>query len=55
MRSERKRWWRSSIRNLISGGETVVQQVENITNADITVRMALDLARTNADSSLVFA
>jgi two-component system nitrogen regulation sensor histidine kinase NtrY len=33
-------------------GETVVQQVENITNADITLRMALDLARTNADSSL---
>jgi two-component system nitrogen regulation sensor histidine kinase NtrY len=33
-------------------GETVVQQVENITNADITLRMALDLARPNADSSL---
>lgn len=33
-------------------GETVVQQVENITNADITLRMALDLARANADSSL---
>jgi signal transduction histidine kinase len=34
-------------------GETVVQQVENITNADITLRMAIDLARTtNADSSL---
>jgi two-component system nitrogen regulation sensor histidine kinase NtrY len=33
-------------------GEVVVQQVENITNADITLRMALDLARTNADSSL---
>ena len=33
-------------------GETIVQQVENITNADITLRMALDLARTNADSSL---
>jgi two-component system, NtrC family, nitrogen regulation sensor histidine kinase NtrY len=33
-------------------GEVVVQQVENITNADITLRMALDLARANADSSL---
>ena len=33
-------------------GETIVQQVENITNADITLRMALDLARSNADSSL---
>jgi two-component system, NtrC family, nitrogen regulation sensor histidine kinase NtrY len=32
--------------------ETVVQQVENITNADVTVRMVLDLARPNADSSL---
>jgi two-component system nitrogen regulation sensor histidine kinase NtrY len=32
-------------------GETIVQQVENITNADITLRMALDLAR-NGDSSL---
>jgi len=33
-------------------GEIVVQQVENITNADVTVRMALDLARPNADASL---
>lgn len=33
-------------------GETVVQQVENITNADITLRMAFDLARSNADTSL---
>ena len=33
-------------------GEMVVQQVENITNADVTVRMVLDLARANADSSL---
>jgi two-component system, NtrC family, nitrogen regulation sensor histidine kinase NtrY len=33
-------------------GEMVVQQVENITNADVTVRMVLDLARPNADSSL---
>jgi two-component system, NtrC family, nitrogen regulation sensor histidine kinase NtrY len=33
-------------------GETVVQQVENITNADITLRMAIDLARPNADTSL---
>ncbi|MGA2300624.1 MAG: HAMP domain-containing sensor histidine kinase [Candidatus Acidiferrum sp.] len=33
-------------------GEVVVQQVENITNADVTVRMALDLARPSADASL---
>jgi two-component system, NtrC family, nitrogen regulation sensor histidine kinase NtrY len=33
-------------------GEVIVQQVENITNADITVRMVLDLARPNADASL---
>jgi len=33
-------------------GENVVEQVENITNADVTVRMVLDLARPNADSSL---
>lgn len=33
-------------------GEMVVQQVENITNADVTVRMVLDLARPNADASL---
>jgi two-component system, NtrC family, nitrogen regulation sensor histidine kinase NtrY len=33
-------------------GEVVVQQVENITNSDITLHMALDLARTNADTSL---
>jgi signal transduction histidine kinase len=33
-------------------GEMVVQQVENISNADVTVRMVLDLARPNADSSL---
>jgi signal transduction histidine kinase len=32
--------------------ETVVQQVENITNSDQTVRMALDLARPNADTSI---
>ncbi|MGB9512074.1 MAG: HAMP domain-containing sensor histidine kinase [Candidatus Acidiferrum sp.] len=33
-------------------GDMVVSQVENITNADVTVRMVLDLARPNADSSL---
>ena len=33
-------------------GETIVQQVDNITNADITLRMAIDLTRPNADSSL---
>lgn len=32
--------------------ESVVQQVENISNATVTVRMVLDLARPNADSSL---
>jgi signal transduction histidine kinase len=33
-------------------GEVVAQQVENITNSDVTVRMVLDLARPNADASL---
>ena len=33
-------------------GDVVVRQVENITNADVTVRMVLDLARPNADASL---
>ncbi|HXP23106.1 MAG TPA: ATP-binding protein, partial [Candidatus Sulfotelmatobacter sp.] len=33
-------------------GEIVAQQVENITNSDPTVRMALDLARPNADTSI---
>jgi two-component system, NtrC family, nitrogen regulation sensor histidine kinase NtrY len=33
-------------------GEVVVQQVENITNADVTLRMVLDLARPSADASL---
>jgi two-component system nitrogen regulation sensor histidine kinase NtrY len=33
-------------------GEEVVHQVENIANAEITLRMALDLARANADQSL---
>ena len=33
-------------------GEEVVHQVENIANAEITLRMALDLARVNADPSL---
>jgi two-component system nitrogen regulation sensor histidine kinase NtrY len=33
-------------------GEEVVRQVENIANAEITLRMALDLARTNSDQSL---
>jgi two-component system, NtrC family, nitrogen regulation sensor histidine kinase NtrY len=32
--------------------ELVVQQVENITNAEATVRMAIDLARPNTDTSL---
>ena len=33
-------------------GDMVVQQVENITNAGETIRMAIDLARPNADFSL---
>ncbi|MDP9146622.1 MAG: ATP-binding protein [Acidobacteriota bacterium] len=33
-------------------GEEVAHQVENIANAEITLRMALDLARPNADPSL---
>jgi two-component system nitrogen regulation sensor histidine kinase NtrY len=33
-------------------GEVVVQQVESIANAEITLRMVLDLTRPNSDSSL---
>jgi len=33
-------------------GEAVVQQVESIMNSDQTVRMAIDLARPNADASI---
>jgi signal transduction histidine kinase len=33
-------------------GDEVVHQVENITNSEITLRVALDLARSNADQSL---
>src|ERR1700716_1130763 len=33
-------------------GQEVARQVENIANAEITLRMALDLARPNADQSL---
>jgi signal transduction histidine kinase len=33
-------------------GEEVVHQVENIANAEFTLRMALDLARPNSDQSL---
>jgi two-component system nitrogen regulation sensor histidine kinase NtrY len=33
-------------------GEEVAHQVENVANAEITLRMALDLARSNADPSL---
>lgn len=32
--------------------EEVVQQVESITNSEPTVRMAIDLARPNADASI---
>src|ERR1700730_15142708 len=33
-------------------GEEIARQVENITNADVTLRMAIDLERSNADQSL---
>src|SRR5258707_9441273 len=39
-------------KEFVQRGDTIVQQVENITNADVTVRMVLDLARPNADASL---
>ncbi len=39
-------------KELAQRGEEVVHQVENIANAEITLRMALDLARPNADQSL---
>jgi len=39
-------------KGVCSAWDTIVQQVENITNADVTVRMVLDLARPNADASL---
>jgi two-component system, NtrC family, nitrogen regulation sensor histidine kinase NtrY len=39
-------------KEFVQRGDMVVQQVENITNADVTVRMVLDLARPNADASL---
>ena len=35
-------------------GDEVAQQVKNITNSDTTLRMAIDLARPNADHSLYF-
>jgi len=33
-------------------GDVVVQQVENITNAEVTLHMAIDLTRPNADPSI---
>ncbi|GAC1701640.1 MAG: hypothetical protein NVS9B4_05340 [Candidatus Acidiferrum sp.] len=39
-------------KELAQRGEELVHQVENITNAEITLRVALDLARPNADQSL---
>src|SRR5882762_1990818 len=33
-------------------GEEIARQVENITNAEVTLRMAIDLERSNADQSL---
>ena len=34
------------------GGDAVVQQVENVANGEITLKVAIDLARPNADQSL---
>ena len=39
-------------KEFLQRGEEVAQQVKNIANSDITLRMALDLARSNADQSL---
>lgn len=39
-------------REFVQRGEQVAQQVDNITNSEVTYRMALDLARPNADQSL---
>ncbi len=39
-------------KEFLQRGEEVAQQVRNIANSDITLRMALDLARPNADQSL---
>jgi two-component system, NtrC family, nitrogen regulation sensor histidine kinase NtrY len=39
-------------KEFLQRGEEVTQQVKNIANSDITLRMALDLARSNADQSL---
>src|ERR1700682_4486401 len=39
-------------KEFVQRGEEVAHQVENIANAEITLRMALDLARPNADPSL---
>jgi signal transduction histidine kinase len=39
-------------KEFLQRGEEVVHQVENIANAEITLRMALDLARPNSDASL---
>ena len=39
-------------KEFVQRGEEVAREVENITNAEITLRMALDLARPNADQSL---
>jgi len=39
-------------KEFVQRGEEIVHQVENIANAEITLRMALDLARPNADQSL---
>jgi len=35
-------------------GEEVVQQVKNIADSSVTLRMAIDLARPNADASIYF-
>jgi signal transduction histidine kinase len=39
-------------KEFVQRGEEIAHQVENITNAEVTLRMAIDLQRSNADQSL---
>jgi signal transduction histidine kinase len=39
-------------KEFVQRGEEIARQVENITNAEVTLRMAIDLERSNADQSL---
>ncbi len=39
-------------KEFVQRGEEIARQVENITNAEVTLRMAIDLQRSNADQSL---